>query len=129
MITDDARCENEIKVRTAIAKLALSRKQELLARTMKLELKKRIVKTLVWTVLLYGAETWMLRKEDIRRLEAYEMWFWRKILKISWKDRITNEDVLQKVGETRLLIGTIVKRKKGWIGHVLRGNGMLKEII
>ena len=50
-------------------------------------------------------------------------------MKIFWTDRITNEEVLQRIGETRLLIGTIVKRKKVWTGHALRENGMLKEII
>src|SRR5215510_7102107 len=121
--------KNEIKVRIAIAKLAFSRKKELLVRTMKLKLKKRIVKTLVWSVLLYGAETWALRKEDIRRLEACEMWFWRRIEGISWKDHMKNEEVLSRVGERRTLIETIVRRKKNWIGHVLRGQGMLKKII
>ena len=57
------------------------------------------------------------------------MWIWRRIEKISWKDHISNKDVLKRVKERRSLIETIVRRKKNWIGHVLRGCGMLKEII
>jgi hypothetical protein len=48
----------------------------------------------VWTTFLYGSETWTLKKEDIRKLEALEMWLWRRMEKISWNDTITNEEVL-----------------------------------
>ena len=129
LITDDGRCEKEIKIRIAMAKEAFTRRRELLTKRMKASLKRKIVKTLIWTVLLYGAETWTLRREDIRRLEACEMWFWRRIEGISWKDHMKNEEVLSRVGERRTLIETIVRRKKNWIGHVLRGQGTLKKII
>jgi len=49
----------------------------------KLEVKKRIVKTLIWSTVLYAAETWTLRKVDIQRLESFEMWIWRRLMKIS----------------------------------------------
>ena len=50
--------------------------------------KKRIIKSMVWSVALYGAETWTLRKEDIRKIEAFEMWIWRKMERISWTEKI-----------------------------------------
>ena len=91
--------------------------------------KKKIVKTIVWSVALYGAETWTLRKEDERRLNALEMWLWRRMEKISWKEKRTNESVLEMVGEQRKLVDVIIQRKKNWIGHVLRGDGLLKEVM
>jgi len=57
-------------------------------RRMKKETKKKLIKTLVWTALLYGSETWTLRKEEIRRLEAMEMWLWRRMEKISWTEKV-----------------------------------------
>ena len=60
-----------------------------------------MVKTLVWSTLLYGSETWTLRKEDIRKLEAVEMWMWRRMERVSWMDKITNEEILNKVREKR----------------------------
>ena len=78
---------------------------------------------------MYRAETWTLRKEDVRRLNAFEMWTWRRMEKVSWKDKVSNKEVLVKVGEKRKLIDTITERKKRWIGHVLRGEGLLKEVI
>ena len=86
-------------------------------------------KTVVWTTLLYGSETWTLRKEDIRKLEALERWLWRRMEKISWTYKITNEEVLERVGTGRQLINALRNRKKSWIEHVLRGDGLLKEVI
>jgi len=83
----------------------------------------------VWTTLLYGLETWTLKKEDVRKLEALEMWLWRRMEKMSWKDMITNEEVLRRVGVERDLMSMLRNRKKKWIGHVLRGDGLLKEAI
>lgn len=67
--------------------------------------------------------------EDIRKLEALEMWLWRRMEKISWKDKITNEEVLGRIGIGRQLMNILRNRKKSWIGHVLRGKGLLKEVI
>jgi len=98
-MTEDCRCETEIKVRIALAKEAFSKRRELLTKPFRKEVKKKIVKTLVWSTLLYGSETWTLRKEDIGRLEAVEMWMWRRMERVSWLDKIPNEKILNKVGE------------------------------
>jgi len=128
-LTEDGRCESEIKIRIALAKEAFSKRKELLTKRFKRSVKKKIVKTLVWTTLLYGCETWTLKKEEIRRLEATEMWMWRRMEKISWTEKISNEKVLERVGEERQLMNMIRWRKKNWVGHVLRGDGLLKEVI
>ena len=52
---------------------------------------------MVWPVALYGAETWSQRKDDIRHIEGFEMWIWRKVENISWKEKITNEEALKRV--------------------------------
>ena len=94
------------------------------------KLKKKIIKAVVWSGALYGSETWTMRKNEIHSLQAFEMWIWRRMEKISWKHNVTNEQVLAIVKEKRMLIHVIRSRKKKWIGHVLRGNGLtLKETI
>ena len=57
------------------------------------------------------------------------MWVWRRMEKVSWRDMQTNEEVLQLVQENRSLMDVIWRRKKNWIGHILRGESLLKEVI
>jgi hypothetical protein len=129
MITADARCQKEIKRRIAMAKEAFNKRGELLRGSLSVEMKKRMVKALIWSVALYGSETWTMTAEEVRRLEAFEMWIWRRMCKISWMDHITNEEVLRRVGEKRSLMQTIRMRQKNWIGHVLRGNSLLRTVL
>jgi len=111
MITEDCRCHMEIK-RIAIGKEAFNKRGELLRGKLQIELKKRMIKVLIWSVVLHGSETWTLTKEDIKWLEAFEMWVWRRILKISWTEHKTNEEVLNMVKEERKLMETIRKGKR-----------------
>ncbi len=129
VITSDARCQKEVRRRIALGKEAFNRRKELMRRGLSKELKKQMVKTLIWSVVLYASETWTLRKEDIKRLEAFEMWIWRRMEGISWMERKTNEEVLRIVGEERSLIATIRRRQHKWIGHILRGSTLLRTII
>ena len=70
-----------------------------------------------------------MRKKEVERIQAFEMWIWRKMEKISWRDRMSNEKVLGLVKEKRSIMNIITERKKRWIGHILRGNGLLREVI
>jgi hypothetical protein len=97
MITNDARCTREIKSRIAMAKSALNKKKTLFTSTLDLNLRKKLVKCYIWGIALYGAETWTLRKVDQKYLKCFEMWCWRRMEKISWTDRVRNEEVLHRV--------------------------------
>ena len=76
-----------------------------------------------------GSESWTMNCLVIQRMEAFEMWVWRRMKKVSRKEKKINEEVLTMKGEKRLLMGKIIKTKKRWVGHLERGNGLLKEII
>ena len=78
---------------------------------------------------LHGAETWTLRAVDQKYLENFEMWCWRRMEKISWTDHVRNEDVLLRVNEQRNILHEIRKWKVNWIGHILRRNCLLKQVI
>ena len=84
---------------------------------------------MVWSVLLYGSETWTLKTADVKRLESFEMWVWRRMGKISWTERVSNDEVLRIVGEERTLIKTCKERQKKWIGHIHIHDGLLKDVI
>jgi hypothetical protein len=68
---------------------------------------KRMVKVLVWPIVLYGCETWTLLQDEINRLEALEAWLWRGIEKIKWMNKISTERVMEMVNEERCLIRII----------------------
>jgi hypothetical protein len=78
---------------------------------------------------LYGAETWTLRAVDQKHLESFEMWFCRRMEKISWSDHVRNEEVLLRVKEQRNLLHEISKRKANCIGHILCRNCLLRQVI
>jgi hypothetical protein len=80
-------------------------------------------------VALYGAENWTFRAVDQKHLESFEMWCWRRMEKISWTDHVRNEEVLLRVSEQRNILHEIRKRKANWIGHILRINCRLKQVI
>src|SRR6218665_1256167 len=101
LISNDAKCHREIRRRIAMGKEAFIKRKELLRGGLKRSLKKRMIKTLIWSVTLYCAETWTMRQVDIARLEAFEMWIWRRMERISWTEHISNEEVLTLVGEER----------------------------
>jgi len=77
----------------------------------------------------YGAETWTLRAADQKYLESFEMWCLRRMEKISWTDHVRNEEVLLRVNERRNILHEMRKRKANWIGHILRRNCLLKQVI
>jgi len=129
MITEDGRCEQDVKCRIAMAKQAFAKRQKVLCSKMGMALRVRLAKTLVWPVMMYGCETWIIKKEEKRRIEAFEMWVWRRMAKIRWTEKKTNEEVLNIVGQSRRLLEAMMERKKNWIGHVLRGNGLMLEVM
>jgi hypothetical protein len=83
MVTNDARCTREIKYRIVMAKAAFNKKKTLFTRKLDLNLRKKLVKCYIWSIVLYGAEKWTLRKVDQNYLESFEMWCWRRMEKIS----------------------------------------------
>jgi hypothetical protein len=89
MITSDARCTREIKSRNAMAKAAF-KKKTLVTSKLDLNLRKKLVKCYIWSVVLCGAETWTLGKVDRKYLESFEMRCWRRMQKISWTNRVRN---------------------------------------
>jgi len=129
ILTNDGRCTCEIKCRTAMTKAAFNKKRALFTSTLDLELRKKLVKFYIWSIALYGAETWTLWALDQKHMESFEMWCWRRMEKISWTDHVRNEEVLLRVKEQRNILNEIRKWKANWIGHILRGNCLLQWVI
>ena len=83
-------------------------------------LKMTILKCLVWPVVLYGCEAWTLKQDDQNRIHAVEMWLYRRLLRVSWKEKRTNDSILEELGVTRKLLSEVQKRRLRYTGHALR---------
>ena len=112
-----------------MAKEASNRKRSIFCGPLEKELTKRLVKCFVWNVTLSGAETWTLRRNEQKRLEAFVMWIWRKTERVKWTDKIKSTVVLERVGEGRKIVELIKKRKINWLCHWLRRNCLLKDAL
>ena len=109
-----------------MAKAEINKKRALFTSTLDLELRKKLVKCYIWSIALYGAETWTLRAVDQRHLESFEMWCWRRMEKISWTNHVRSEDILLRVKEQRKILHEISKWNANWVGHILRRNCLLQ---
>jgi hypothetical protein len=112
-----------------MAKAAFNKKMTLFTSTLDLELRKKLVKCYVWSIALYGAETWTLRTLDQKHLKKFEMWCWRRMEKISWTDLVRNEDVLLRVKEQRNTLHEIHKRKANWMVTFCVENAFYNELL
>ena len=95
--------------------------------------KIRLLRTLVISIFLYACESWTLNAETQKRIEAHELRCYRKILNISYKDHVTNEEVRRRIhtaiGTHDSLLSIVKKRKMTWYGHVTRSTGLAKTIL
>jgi hypothetical protein len=87
------------------------------------------VKCYIWSIPLYGAETWTLQVVDQKHLEGFKIWCWKRMEKISWTDYVKNEEVVVRVKEQRNILHEISKREAKWIGQILCRNCLLKRVI
>ena len=98
-------------------------------RNIKLNTKFSTMTGYVWSILLYGCECWMLMRDLERRLEAVKMWFIRGIIRVSWTERKTNEEVMEMARYKRSLLKIIRARQMKFFGHIIRANGMAKQLL
>ena len=97
-------------------------------RKLSIPLKVRLLKCFIWSVLLYGCESWTLSAALTRNIEATEMWFYRRMLLVSYTAHETNISVLQRKGQERQLLKTIKERQTRFTGHIIR-KGELEDLI
>lgn len=130
MITNDGGCAQEIRRRLQQARCAFQKRKSLLTSgNIDLKIRKNLLKIYVWSVAFYGSETWTIRKAEEKKILAFEVWCYRRSLKIRWVDHVTNEKVFRRVGEERSFLKVLKIRIAKLIGHTLRHNNLLGRII
>lgn len=115
-MTEAWESEIEVKTRIEIARASFNKMSN---KDISLHLRSRMLQCYVWPVVIYGCEAWTLKEATIKKLDAFEMWCYRRMLRISWVHRVTNKEVLRRAKRSRELTLTI-KKKISYLGHVLR---------
>uniref|UniRef100_A0A8D8XQX4 Endonuclease-reverse transcriptase n=1 Tax=Cacopsylla melanoneura TaxID=428564 RepID=A0A8D8XQX4_9HEMI len=111
----------EIKIRIEKARATFINMRQLFCnRGINIPLKARLVRCYIFSVLLYGVESWTLTETLMKKLEAFEMWVYRRILRISWVDKVSNERVIQRMNKEKEIVNTIKTRKLQYLGHISR---------
>ena len=125
-IREDIKTDKEIERRSNIAKEKFcSMSKALTTKRLKLKTKLNILKCYIYSIFTYGCEAWTLSKASENKIEVFEMWCLRQMSNIKWKDRVTNEKVLEKLQTSRQLLKNIQKRKLRYFGHIKRKNNLL----
>lgn len=107
-----------------MGKSAMSRLHKIWrSRTISNTVKERLVRSLIFAIFLYGSETWTIRIAERRRIDAFEMWCWRKMLRVSWTENRTNNSILQQLGIKTRLSAICSQRILQFFGHVARRGG------
>ena len=113
----------EIRSRIEQSRSAFQKMSKILTcRALSIPLRLRLLHCYVFSILLYGVEAWTLTEAMCRKLEAFEMWAYRRILKISWTDRVTNVEVLRRLNKQHEVINNVKKRKLEYFAHVMRND-------
>ena len=128
--TEDGKNEREIKRRIEISRTSFNRIKSLItSKKIHMKTKIRLMKCYVWSILLYGAETWTLNKSSTQRLKAFETWCLRRMLKISWTEKKSNRRVFEMCNTKPQLIENIMKLKLKYAGHVMRHDSQQKSLL
>ncbi|KAJ8035647.1 hypothetical protein HOLleu_19388 [Holothuria leucospilota] len=92
-------------------------------------MRKRMVRCYVLSILMYASETWTLSRDAENKIDAFEMWLYRQMLKVSYKDRMSNEEVLNRVKAKKMLLSELKNRKLQYLGYILRSSGLQKQLL
>ena len=119
-ITADGDCSHEIKRYLLLGRKAMTNLDSILkSRDITLPTKVCLVKAMVFPVVMYGYESWTMKKAECRRIDAFELWCWRRLLRVPWTARSSNQSILKEISPGISLEGMMLKLKLQYFGHVM----------
>ena len=117
-ITADGDCSHKIKRRLLLGRKALINLDSILkSRDITLSTKVHLVKAMVFPVVMYQCESWTIKKAEHRRIDAFELWCWRRLLRVPWTARRSNQSILKEISPEYSLEGLMLKLKLQYFGH------------
>ena len=119
-ITADGDCSHEIKRLLLLGRKVMSNLDSIFkSRDITLPTKVRLVKAMVFPVVMYGCESWNVKKAERRRIDAFELWCWRRLLRVSWTARRSNQSILKEISLGISLEGMMLKLKLQYFGYLM----------
>ena len=120
-ITADGDCSHEIKRSLLLGRKVITNLDSILkSRDITLSTKVCLVKAVVFPVVMYGCESWTIKKAECRRIDAFELWCWRRLLRIPWLTRRSNQSMLKEISPACSLEGLMLKLRLQYFGHLMR---------
>ena len=120
-ITADGDCSHEIKRHLLLGRKAMINLDSILeSRDITLPTKVCLVKALVFLVVMYGCESWIIKKAEHQRIDAFELWCWRRLLRVPWIAKRSNQPILKEISPEYSLEGLMVKLKFQYFGHLMQ---------
>ena len=129
-ITADGDCSHEIKRHVLFGRKVMTNLDSILkSRDITLPTKVRLVKAMVFPVAMYGCESWTVKKDESRRIDAFELWCWRRLLRVPWTARRSNQSILKEISPRCSLEGMMLKLKLQYFGHLMRRVDSLEKTL
>ena len=129
-ITADVDCSHEIKRRLLLGRKAMTNLDSILkSRDITLLTNTHLVKAMVFPVVMYGCESYNIKKAEHQRIEVFELWCWRRLLRIPWTTRRANQSVLKEINSEYSLVGLILNLKLWYFGHLMGNTDPLEKTL
>ena len=127
-ITADGDCSYEIKRRLLLERKAMTNLDSILkSRDIILLTKVCLIKAMVFPVVMYGCESWSIKKAEHQRINAFELWCWRRLLRVPWTARRSNQSILKEISSEYSLEGLMLKLKLQYSGHLMGRSNSLEK--
>ena len=129
-ITADGDCSPEIKRCLLLGRKAITNLDSILkSRDITLPTKVHLIKAIVFPVVLYGCQRWTIKKAECWRIDAFELWCWRRLLRVPWTAKISNQSILKEISPERSLEGLMLKLKLQYLGHLMQRADSLEKTL
>ena len=129
-MTADHDCCHEIKRHLLLGRKVMTNLDSILkSRDITLPTKVRLIKAMVFPVVMYGCKSWTVKKAECRRIDACELWCWRRLLRVPWTARRSNQSILKEISSGCSLEGMMLKLKLQYFGHLMQSVDSLEKTL
>ena len=129
-ITADGNCSHKIKRRLLLGRKIMTNSDSILkSRDITFSTKVHLIKAMVFPVVMYGCESWTIKKAECQRTDAFELWCWRRLLRVPWTARRSNQSILKEISPGCSSEGLILKLKLQYFGHLMQRTDSFEKFL